>query len=222
MTCLVVIRHVRHGGIRRFVERGDARRLHPAHVARIGRILAALDRDDALEALSAPTFRLYPLKGDRKGFWSVRVSDNWRFVFRLEDGHVFDVDLTDYHYQDDMSESEGNVRYDARLRRNPPHPGGHIGDWMEDLDGTRMTVIAAAARLGISKPALSRVLNGRASISPSLALKLEAVGWGMADMWNSMQAHYDLAQERNRIGQWRPDLPREDASEAAKHVAHRA
>ncbi len=97
MICLVAIRNVRHGGIKQFFDRGDARRLHPAHMARIGRILAALDRDDALEVLSAATFRLHPLKGDRKGLWSVRVSGNWRIVFRLEDGHVFDVDLTDYH-----------------------------------------------------------------------------------------------------------------------------
>ena len=63
-----------------------------------------------------------------------------------------------------MSESDGIVCYDAWLRRNPPHPGSYIRDWMEDLGGTRMTVIAAAAQLGISQPALSRVLNGRASI----------------------------------------------------------
>ena len=97
MICLVAIRNVRHGGIKQFFDRGDARRLHPAHVACIGRILAALDCDDALEVLSAATFRLHPLKGDRKGLWSVRVSGNWRIVFRLKDGHVFDVDLTDYH-----------------------------------------------------------------------------------------------------------------------------
>ena len=97
MICLVAIRNVRHNGIRRFFEHGDARRLHPAHVARIGRILAALDRDDSLEVLSAATYRLHPLKGDRRGLWSVRVSGRWRIVFRLEDGHVFDVDLTDYH-----------------------------------------------------------------------------------------------------------------------------
>lgn len=104
-----------------------------------------------------------------------------------------------------MSDSDGNVRYDAWLRRNPPHPGSYIKDWMEDAGGTRMTVIAAAARLGISQPALSRVLNGRASISTALALKLESIGWGKADTWNSMQAHYDLVQERNRIGQWPPE-----------------
>ena len=118
-----------------------------------------------------------------------------------------------------MSESEGNVRYAAWLRRNPPHPGGYISDWLEDAAGTRMTASAAAPRLGISQPTLSRVLNGRASISTALALKLEAVGWGKADMWNSMQAHYDLVQERNRTGQWPPDPTtgkrREGVSEAA-------
>ena len=82
-----------------------------------------------------------------------------------------------------------------------------------------MTVIAAAARLGISQPALSRVLNGRAGISPALALKLEAVGWGNADMWISMQAHYDLVQERNRIGQWRPDTTGEERGEDVSEAA---
>lgn len=118
-----------------------------------------------------------------------------------------------------MSKGDGNVRYDAWLRRNPPHPGTYISDWMENAGGTSMTVIGAAARLGISKAALSRVLIGRAGISTTLALKLEAIGWGRADMWNRMQAHYDLVQERNRIGQWprSPTAvgPNEEISEAA-------
>ncbi|MDE2764264.1 MAG: type II toxin-antitoxin system RelE/ParE family toxin, partial [Gemmatimonadota bacterium] len=42
-------------------------------------------------------FRLHPLKGDRAGQWSVRVSGNWRVVFRFEDGEAVDVDLIDYH-----------------------------------------------------------------------------------------------------------------------------
>ena len=101
-----------------------------------------------------------------------------------------------------MSESKGDGRYDAWLRRNPPYPGGYVGDWMEDADGRRMTVVAAAARLGVSQPALSRILNGRAGISPTMALKLEAAGWGAAEMWVRMQANYDLVQERQRLGQW--------------------
>ena len=41
--------------------------------------------------------RKFSLKGDRAGQWSVRVSGNWRVVFRFEDGEAVDVDLTDYH-----------------------------------------------------------------------------------------------------------------------------
>ena len=73
------------------------RRLPRAHVARIERIVAALDGPDALAALSAASYRLRRLKGDRLRQWSVRVSGNWRIVFRIESGHVFDIDLTDFH-----------------------------------------------------------------------------------------------------------------------------
>ena len=48
-------------------------------------------------AADAPGFRLHPLKGDRAGQWSVRVSRDWRVVFRFEDGEAVDVDLIDYH-----------------------------------------------------------------------------------------------------------------------------
>ena len=41
--------------------------------------------------------RLHPLTGDRRGQWSVRVSGNWRIVFRFEDGEAVDVTLIDYH-----------------------------------------------------------------------------------------------------------------------------
>ena len=45
----------------------------------------------------APGFRLHPLQGDRAGQWSVRVSGNWRVVFRFEEGEAVEVDLVDYH-----------------------------------------------------------------------------------------------------------------------------
>ena len=103
-----------------------------------------------------------------------------------------------------MSETNSEVRYDAWLRRNPPHPGSHIyHGCMEAVDGVGgMGVGAAARKLGVSRVALSRVLNGHAGISVSLALKLEAAGWGSADSWMNLQVSYDLACERNRIGQW--------------------
>ena len=102
-----------------------------------------------------------------------------------------------------MGESEN--RYDAWLRRNPSHPGRHIyHGWMEAVEGVSegVSVIAAAQKLGVSRTALSRVLNGHASITVALALKLEAAGWSTAETWVRMQANYDLVRERRRIGQW--------------------
>ena len=103
-----------------------------------------------------------------------------------------------------MSESKGSVGYDAWLRRHPSHPGRHIyhGCMEDPLGEHSLTVSEAAHRLGVSRVTLSRVLNGRASVSVSLALKLEAAGWGTADAWLRRQAQYDLARERNRLGQW--------------------
>ena len=94
---LVAIRGIKHRGLHRFFDRGDARRLHPEHVVRIAAILEALDRPDALSLLALPIYRRHPLKGDRKGLWSVRVSGNWRLVFRFDRGDAFDLDLMDYH-----------------------------------------------------------------------------------------------------------------------------
>ena len=44
-----------------------------------------------------PGYRLHPLKGDMAGLWSIRVSGNWRVVFRFENNEAVDVDLVDYH-----------------------------------------------------------------------------------------------------------------------------
>ncbi|MHB8151188.1 MAG: type II toxin-antitoxin system RelE/ParE family toxin, partial [Desulfobulbia bacterium] len=50
-----------------------------------------------VEELNIPGYGLHPLKGGRKGEWSMKVSGNWRITFRFEDGHAFDVNLEDYH-----------------------------------------------------------------------------------------------------------------------------
>ena len=47
--------------------------------------------------MDIPGYRLHPLTGDRRDQWSVRVSGNWRIVFRFVDGVAADVDLIDYH-----------------------------------------------------------------------------------------------------------------------------
>lgn len=77
---------------------------------------------------------------------------------------------------------------------NPPHPGLTLRD--DVLPALGINITQAAALLGVTRPALSRVLNGSAAISPEMALRLER--WlgvehgGRADLWLRMQADYDL------------------------------
>lgn len=59
--------------------------------------MTVLDDAVTVQALNLPGYRLHPLKGDLKGFWSVTVRANWRIVFRFEGEDAFDVELTDYH-----------------------------------------------------------------------------------------------------------------------------
>ena len=92
-----MIRSVKHRGLKRLYERGDPSRVPHNHLKRIEDILALLDVAELPQALALPGYDLHPLKGDLKGFWSVKVSGNWRVVFRFADRNVFDVNLIDYH-----------------------------------------------------------------------------------------------------------------------------
>jgi len=78
--------------------------------------------------------------------------------------------------------------------KNPPHPGYSIKDAC--LDPLGLSVTEAAQVLGIARHTLSRVLNGRAGISPEMAIRLEKAGWSNADHWLRLQTAYDLAQAR--------------------------
>ena len=78
-------------------QRGDSSKLRADQAQRIA--LALADLDDASEPadLDLPGYRLHPLKGDLKGFWSILISANWRIIFRFEESDAYNVDLIDYH-----------------------------------------------------------------------------------------------------------------------------
>jgi antitoxin HigA-1 len=79
---------------------------------------------------------------------------------------------------------------------NPAHPG----EVLQDTVLAQMTVTEFAKRLGVSRVALSRVVNGRAGVSAELAIRLAAALGGSAESWLNMQMAYDLwhAQKKRR------------------------
>ena len=84
---------------------------------------------------------------------------------------------------------------------NPPHPGLTLRD--DVLPALGLQVTQAAEQLGVSRVAFSRVLNGRAAISPEMALRIEA--WlgidrgGEARLWLAQQSAYDVWQAQLRF-----------------------
>ncbi|MFB9955400.1 HigA family addiction module antitoxin [Cellulomonas denverensis] len=79
--------------------------------------------------------------------------------------------------------------------KTPVHPGEILRE--DVLAELGLSVTTAAERLGVSRVSLSRVLHGRAAISPSLAIRLELAGVSTARAWLAMQAAYDLARARD-------------------------
>lgn len=92
-----MIRSFRHKELKRCFEKRERKGIHSDHVEKVENILAFLNRARKPEEIDLPGFRRHPLKGDRKGFWSVIVRANWRVIFRFQEGHVYDIDLIDYH-----------------------------------------------------------------------------------------------------------------------------
>ena len=80
---------------------------------------------------------------------------------------------------------------------NPPHPGEILADTVVRENGG-LSVTEFARRLGVSRVALSRVVNGRAAVSAELAVRLAAALGGSPESWLSMQNAYDLAQVQRR------------------------
>ena len=89
-------RSIRHGALRRWFVHGNGSMLHPAHAERIKQILDLLDAARPPEHLSAPTYPLNPLKGDRRGQWPVRADRAGRTVFLAKGKDALDVNLIDY------------------------------------------------------------------------------------------------------------------------------
>lgn len=80
--------------------------------------------------------------------------------------------------------------------KNPPHPGSIIRH--DCLEASGMKVGEAAGRLGVTRQALSSVINERAAVTPEMALRFEQLGWSRAEVWVGMQGAYDLARARAR------------------------
>jgi addiction module HigA family antidote len=81
---------------------------------------------------------------------------------------------------------------------NPAHPGEVLRE--SCLKPSNMTVKSAAEGLGVTRKALSDLLNGHSGVSPEMAIRLEMAGWSTAEAWLRMQMSWNLWQARQNMG----------------------
>jgi addiction module HigA family antidote len=84
------------------------------------------------------------------------------------------------------------------LMSNPPHPGEVIKELC--LETLGISVTAAAKGLGVSRKTLSALLNGRAGVSPEMAIRLSIAFDTSAESWLNQQSQYDLWRAEQRRG----------------------
>jgi proteic killer suppression protein len=92
-----MIGSIRHKGLADLHWKSQSRGVMQSLVKRLRQVLALLETANTVDDMNIPGLRLHALKGDRRGFYSVSVSGNWRIIFRLINGNAEDVNLIDYH-----------------------------------------------------------------------------------------------------------------------------
>jgi len=92
-----LIRSIKHKGLKRFFESGDRKGLPAPYIEKIYLVLAVLDSASDISLINLPGGRMHGLSGDRKGYWSLSISRNWRITFRFDGQDITDVDFEDYH-----------------------------------------------------------------------------------------------------------------------------
>ena len=92
-----MIRSFKQKGLARYFETGSKAGIQAQHAERLRLILGRLNSAETPKDMDLPGLRMHPLKGNRKNFWAVWVSGNWRITFKFIDTDIEIVDYEDYH-----------------------------------------------------------------------------------------------------------------------------
>jgi toxin HigB-1 len=97
VTILAMIISFKHKGLERFYKSGSTSGIQAAHSRKLNLILSNLDQAESPADMDLPGLKLYELKGNMKGIWSVVVNGNWRITYKFVGSNVELVNYEDYH-----------------------------------------------------------------------------------------------------------------------------
>lgn len=150
---------------------------------RSGVSISYLEAAEKPQALSLPGYRFHQLKGEYRGFYSVTVTETTGLSFGLWPIMLLTLIIW-------ITIKEKNMMQD-------PSPSGEVIKH-DCVEASMLTVRDAAEGLGVSRKALSELINGKSGVSLDMAIRPEKAGWGTADTWLRMQMQFDLWQARKK------------------------
>lgn len=89
------------------------------------------------------------------------------------------------------------MNHELKSMHNPPHPGEVL--WGLDMEPAGLGVTEVAERLGVDRKTLSRVIHGKAAISPEMAIRLGKAFNTSPDLWMNMQSAYDIWHAQQKL-----------------------
>jgi proteic killer suppression protein len=92
-----MVESIQHKGLKLLWEKDDASKLPANQILKIRMILTLLDNAIRVQDMNFPGSDLHPLKGNLAGFWTVKLTGNYRVIFRFENENAYDIDYIDYH-----------------------------------------------------------------------------------------------------------------------------
>ena len=191
-----MIKSFKHKGLETFFYTGSHENIEQEDVGRLERVLDRLHAAFRLRDMEYPNSNLQTASGNKKERYIVEVSEKRWIFFSFTKGHAFDVD-----YLDLPSRSKNMTE----MKRRPIHPGRIIReDYLKPLG---LTITHLAETIGVSRKTLSKIVNGKGSISPDLALRLSRAFGTSPEFWLNLQKHYDLWQAEHASTAWKSVKP---------------
>lgn len=92
-----MIKSFKHKGLERFFTTGKKSGIQARHAEKLRDQLTMLHTAMVIDDMDIPSWNLHELKGNKMNYWSIRVNQNWRVVFKFEDGDAYVVNYEDYH-----------------------------------------------------------------------------------------------------------------------------
>jgi addiction module HigA family antidote len=161
---------------------------------------------DVRDLAIPPGNRFEKLKGDLAGFFSIRVNEQFRIIFKFEAGNASAVQIVDYHWG-------GTMLTTAPMKRRPTLPGVMLLE--EYLKPAGITQVALAEKMAVPIQRVNGIIAGRRAVTAETAILLSRALGTTAELWLNLQVAVDLWNAQQRL------VDREEQPRARTHATAR-